>query len=252
MAKKSILLNYDCTDFSQKMHVIPHIATSKNFTKEYRKDRVRFLFVGTANSTRDFNMKGGYEALEVFNILSKKYSNLELVIKSRVPDDIKLRYSANPNIRIIDEILPWALLEEEFKQADIFLFPSHMLQNTVVLEAMSYELPVITTFIGSSGGEFVEDGITGFVVPSPEALPYFKGNYMLTSETIYWELLARTEDTVDMEVIKALVERASLLIENPDLRTKMGKAARKEIDEGRFSIKRRNLKLKEIFDTATQ
>ena len=45
--------------------------------------------------------------------------------------------------------------------------------------------------------------------------------------------------------------KTSLLIENPDLRRKMGKAARWEVDHGRFSTEKRNERLKRIFDEAT-
>jgi glycosyltransferase involved in cell wall biosynthesis len=56
---------------------------------------------------------------------------------------------------------------------------------------------------------------------------------------------------LDHKVVEELVEKTSVLIEDRDLRKKMGKAAREEIETGRFSIEKRNEKLKRIFDEGT-
>jgi len=47
------------------------------------------------------------------------------------------------------------------------------------------------------------------------------------------------------------VEKTSSIIENPELRRQTGKAGRWEVEHGKFSIERRNEKLKRIFDEAT-
>jgi len=250
MAKKSILMNFNCADFEHKIEVIPPAVHSKDFVKDYSQDKVRLLFIASVNDPGDFESKGGKEALQTFTTLNRKYDNLELVVRAKVPKHIRDKYAGFNNLKIIEEILPWQLLEEEFKQADIFLFPSHLLHNTVVLEAMSYELPVVTTEIGASNGEYVEDGVTGFVVASPEKVPYFLGNFILTSETIHRGRLIKATQSVDARVVDELVAKTSLLIENLNLRRKMGKAARWEIEHGNFSLEKRNERLKRIFDEA--
>jgi len=250
MAKKSILMNFNCADFEHKIEVIPPAVHSKDFVKDYRQDKVRLLFIGSVNDPEDFEAKGGKEALQAFTILNRKYDNLELVVRAKLPNQVRSRYAGISNLKIVEEILPWQLLEQEFKQADIFLFPSHLLHNTVVLEAMSYELPVVTTEIGASNGEYVEDGVTGFVVNSSEKVPYFLENFILTSETTHRSRLIKATRSVEPEVVDELVTKISLLMENSDLRKKMAKAARWEIEHGKFSIKRRNDRLKKIFDEA--
>jgi len=250
MAKKSMLLNFNCADFEHKIEVLPPAVHSKDFVKDYSRDKIRLLFIGSVNDPEDFEVKGGKEALQAFAILNRKYDNLELVIRSKLPDHAKSKYAGLSNIRVVEEILPWQLLEQEFIQADIFLFPSHFLQNTVVLEAMSYELPVVTTEIGATNGEYVKDGVTGFVVASSERVPYFLGNFILTSETIHRSQLIKATRSIEPEIVDELVAKTSLLMENPDLRRKMGKAARWEVDHGKFSIRKRNNRLKKIFDEA--
>ena len=252
MAKKSILLNFNCADFEHKIEVIPPAVHSKDFIKDYNQDKVRLLFIGSVNDPKDFEAKGGNEALQAFTILNSKYDNLELVVRAKLPNHIRSEYAGLSNLRVVEEILPWQLLEQEFHQADIFLFPSHLLQNTVVLDAMSYELPVVTTEIGATNGEYVEDGVTGFVIASSDKVPYFTGNFILTSETIHRGRLIKATRSLEPKVVDELAAKTSLLIENPDLRRKMGKAARWEVDHGRFSIERRNERLKKIFDEAVR
>jgi len=99
--------------------------------------------------------------------------------------------------------------------------------------------------------ELVEDGITGFVVKSSEKVPYFSENLIPTGATPQRHVLAKAIQTVDAQVVEELVEKTGLLIENREVRERMGKAARWETEEGKFSIKKRNEKLKRIFDEAT-
>ena len=88
----------------------------------------------------------------------------------------------------------------------------------------------------------VRDGETGFLIRPPFGL----NPDMLTREIVNM-ISARSPD---MHVAKELVEKTSILIEDEGLRRKMGIAGRREIETGKFSIKRRNEKLKKIFDEA--
>ncbi len=239
------------------MEVVPHAVHRKDFTKIYDEGKVKLLFVGSANRPQYFDHKGGKEALEVFSILNKKYKNLELTMRVSIPHHIKNRYGevlAMENVRLIEEIVPWEVLEREFMTADIFLCPTHEMHNTVILDAMSYELPVITTEIGSTGE--IEDGAVGLVVKNSEKVPYFWNGgglrfiFSLGSTPLHHEFLQAIQ-TVDPRVVEELVEKTSILVENQELRRKMGKAARYEVEEGKFSIKQRNETLKRIFDEAT-
>jgi len=252
LAEKSILLNFNCADFEQKLEVVPQAVNKKDFIKDYKEGKVKLLFVGSANVPHGFYYKGGKEVLEVFSILNRKFENLELVIRIKIPQNVKDKYKetlAMENVRVIEEIQPWLVLEEEFMTADIFVYPTHELHNTVILDAMSYELPVVTTEIGSTGR--LQDGVTGFIVKSSEKVPYFSESLIPIGATPQRHMLARAIQTVDSGVLDGLVEKTSLLIENPELRRRMGKAAKQEVEEGKFSIKNRNEKLKRIFDEAT-
>ena len=241
---KTMLANLDCQRFKHKLETIPLTAHSKDFTKKYHEDKVRLLFVGSINIPKEFEITGGKEALEAFMYLRNKYDNLELVIRSDMPDEIKRKYSGIDNVRIIDDTISWEEVEQIYQNTDILLYPTYMVPGMKILEAMSYEMPFIIT---DTWGNPEMDGKAGFIIKKSERVPFYVGNYEPV-EIFKWESLIK--DT-DLKMVQEIVEKASVLIENKELRRKMGKAGRKEIETGKFSIKRRNEKLKRIFDEAT-
>ena len=245
-AKRTFLANLDCSRFSHKLETVYLAVPPRQFTKKYDKHRVKLLFVNSANIPGQFELKGGREVLETFTLLNQRYPNLELVVRSDMPADIKRKYSSLPNLRIIDKVIPWEELEHEWTTADIFIMPTHITPYQSILDAMSYELPVVTIDVFANA-EQVQDGKTGFVVAASKAIPYEKlhleGCLPLPS---FIKAIAR----VDPEVVRQLADRVSLLIENEELRRQMGRAGRWEIENGKFSINRRNEQLKRIFDEA--
>jgi len=250
-AKKTILLNMDCEGFKNKISVVPLAVNKNSFVKdENRNERTKLLFVGSANIAGEFEYKGGKEVLEAFISLSKTYNNLELVIRSDIPQIIKAKYGHVQNIRVLEKIVPWGVLEQEFKTADIFLFPAHSTPGLALLDAMSYELPVITTDVWANP-EMVDDGRTGFVIARSENVPYYTEDFIPNWDYRPNSRFMKAIQQVDHNVVSRLIEKISILIENKDLRRKMGKAGRQEIENGKFSLSRRNEELKKIFDEAT-
>ncbi|MFC1998982.1 glycosyltransferase family 4 protein [Chloroflexota bacterium] len=248
--KRTVIENLDSRNFEHKVEVVLLAVPKKDFVKDYSsKDTMKLLFIGSANLPEDFEVKGGKEAIETFIQLTKKYDNLELVIRSWVPQYIKNRCAQFKNIRIIDEMIPMEMLEQEFKSSDIFLFPSHNTPGLAILEAKSYELPVVTTDVWGNP-ELIKDGETGFMVNKSEKIQYYVDNFVPN-----WgspESMKIIKGGVDPKVIEQLVAKTSLLIEDEDLRRRMGRAGRQEIETGKFSIGERNLKLKKIFDEAIE
>lgn len=249
--KKTLFLNLDCKKFEEKIETVRLAVHPKKFVKNYDNDKVKLLFVGTANVFNidsSFDLRGGKEVLEAFALLNKEYPNLELVMRSIIPQDLRQKYNhLSKKIRIIDRMLPWSSLEEEFKSADIFLFPGHTTPGMTILDAMSYELPIIATNVWGNS-EIVKDGETGFLIKKSRKVPY----YMRTPKGLiyYTPAFLKAIRKTDPEVIKDLAKKTSMLIEDKELRRKMGRKARQEIETGEFSIKKRNEKLKKIFDDA--
>jgi glycosyltransferase involved in cell wall biosynthesis len=91
--------------------------------------------------------------------------------------------------------------EEAFAKADIFAFPTNYHNECfplVLLEAMQYALPTVSTFEGGIP-DIIEENKTGFLVPQKDA--------------------------------KALAEKLEILIKSPELRQQMGNAGRKKYEK---------------------
>ena len=109
--------------------------------------------------------------------------------------------------------------EEIFANADIFVHPTlNDCFPLVLLEAMQYSLPVVSTYEGGIS-DIVEDGISGYLVPQNS--------------------------------VGALVEKIEVLIKNPELRKKMGKAGRLKF-ENEFTLDRFEHNLNEILQTVVE
>lgn len=105
--------------------------------------------------------------------------------------------------------------DEFLFRADIFAFPTYYHNECfplVLLEAMQYCLPTVSTFEGGIP-DVIEDGKTGFLVPKKNTI--------------------------------ALAEKLELLISNPELRNKLGKAGREKY-ENEFTINLFEQRLKDI------
>lgn len=148
----------------------------------------------------------------------------------------------------MDKVVPWGELEQEFMSADIFVMPSYTGVASSILEAMSYELPVVTTNVYHQP-EVVEDGRTGLLVEKSGRVPWYVNGF-IPNDPLH-PSFQRAIRTVDHRLAQRLVEKVSVLIENPELRRNMGAAARWEIEHGKFSIERRNERLKRVLDECT-
>ncbi len=248
LTKQTVLHHLNCSGFPQKVETIYRAVPSQPMVKTDRNDGiVKLLFVGSANIPGEFeDEKGGKEALEAFLILNNKYSNLQLTIRSDVPSKVKADIAKVENIKLIDHTIPWKEMEAEFLSADIFLLPAHHTPSLTFLDAMSYELPVVT--IDSwANSEIVEDGKTGLVayhdredwVPVADFLP----------EGIT-KPFKRGSRPISNQSVQSLVKNTSKLIESETLRKQLGKAGRWEIENGKFSIETRNRKFKDVLDRA--
>jgi len=251
VAKKSLLVNLDHRLIQDKVQIIPLSVSPKAFTKTYDAERIKLFFVGSGSEPRRFREKGGKEVLEAFLLLTKKYDHLELVIRCDVPPNVKRTCEGLPNVKLMEKLVPWEKLEQEFKTADIFLLPTLFPgQDMAILDAMSYELPVITTSYGANS-EMVKDGITGFVVPSSGRIPEYDEDLNPAELSALASRYYRAIKTTDYRVVEGIVDKASMLIEDLHLRERMGRAGRREVEEGQFSIGNTNTKLGRVLDEAT-
>ena len=213
-------------EIERKVEVVyPGIPIPKVKERKNNKE-ITLLFVG-----RYFYEKGGLDVLRTFDFLTKKYKNVECLVVSETPEKIKERYSQNPKIKFFGLMPQEELYEKIYSKTDIFVYPGYSdTFGFAMTEAMSFGIPVVSVE-GKSRKEIVEEGKTGFVVERPS-------HYSVK------EIEFREKE----DIIKNLIEKTSLLIEDKTQRNKMSEECRKLIKEGKFSIKQRNMKLKKIYE----
>lgn len=247
--EKQTLFKYlDCSKFKEKITVVHLSVKPKEFNKKYNKENLSILFMGTSNVSNieySFKERGGVEVLEAFNEISNKYSNIELIIRAKIPRDILVKFSkllSKPNIKIIDRIIPLNKFRSLMENSDMLLFPGYITPAMTFIDAMSYEIPIIATD-WRGNNEMIQDNVTGYLIRSPYRLKPVLPLSRQEKKIIF----SKGPDSL---VIQELIEKMSILIEEKKLRQKMGRSARKEIETGKFSIKKRNSQLKEIFNDA--
>jgi glycosyltransferase involved in cell wall biosynthesis len=247
VGRRSLLADLNSEAFAHKVTVVPYAVPPKRFQKACNDGRHRLLFVGSGTSKGGFDFRGGREALETFALLRQRYDNVEMVVRSDVPPDVKSRYRGMSGLRIIDDFISREEMDHEYRSADIFIIPSHNTSPMIVLDAMSYELPVVTINTWANP-EYVADGKTGLVACSSTKLQYYNpGTHQPNWANAAFQRAIRTPDP---DVVSDLVSKVAILIEDVELRRRLGKAARWEVEHGRFSLTSTNQMLARIFDEA--
>ncbi len=246
--KRALLSLLGMPELERKIAVIYPATPAKRFVKREAKGPIRLLFVGSANidTPHQFETKGGRILLEAFLSLRQQYQDLQLFVRSKVPGDVRERFGSVKGLTIVEKILPVDQLERLFLDADIFVAPVHTVPSKTIVQAMSYELPVVMTDVWSAP-ELIDDGQTGILIHHPTAHVFTDDFVVHFDSREYRQVLS----TVNPEVVRGVVESVTRLIEDSELRRRLGREARQEVEVGRFSTKQRNEALKRVLDEAT-
>jgi glycosyltransferase involved in cell wall biosynthesis len=264
--RESLRTYLDISRFKEKIEVVypAHHKVEVDMRKR-GGDTVHLLFIGNR-----FYAKGGREVLEAFEVLRNRYRVRLTMICSDIPDEVRARYASCQDLSLLPRLLPgrrlkltvrntitrlgWpvyqALPRDEiirlYEQADIFVLPDFMDSMVVYPEAMAHGIPVVSTDSPPTP-EFVEDGVTGFLIPSPI---FFLGKGLLKRWMDWYSFVEIIKKSEFPAMVGALVEKLSILIENRDVRERMGAEAKRRVDEGKFSLGERNRKLSKIYEEA--
>ena len=207
---------------------------------------IDLLFINSwCQVAENFFVRGGLDVLEAFSILRKKYPNLRLTLRTELPDlaEHYHRIVTDGWVRVIDRFLTPEEMAELHAGSHIFLLPAARVHIVSLLQAMSYGLAVV----GSDGWgmeEYLDDGRNGLVVRgrhgtaswADEDAGVLRENY----ETTY---------TPDPVVVAGIVEAVSRLVEDRELRRRLGRAARADV-ETRYNLANWNQGMKAAFDLA--
>jgi glycosyltransferase involved in cell wall biosynthesis len=191
-----------------------------------------------------FFLRGGLDVLEAFDVLRRHYPQVRLTIRSSLPP-LPARYQRmllDGWVRVIDHFLPADLMADLQRESHVFLLPAARVHIVSVLQAMAYGQAVVVSD-GWGMEEYVDHGRTGLVVPGHSKVAWADRAAGMLRED-YAPMHAS-----DRQVVAGLVESVSLLVEQRDVRRRLGAAARAEV-ETQFTLDNWNAALKTAFDRA--
>jgi len=227
----------DCEKFKDKIEVLYPSSHISSFTREPHK-KIRILAIMSI-----FYGKAGIQVLKVFSKIQKKYPNVEFWIRADVPEELKKKTKLN-NVKYMDyfgNIIPREdLIKDVYTKCDIFFYPTLVDSfGYSLIDAMTTRLPIVSTNLYAIP-EIVRNEENGIIVKIP--------GYELSKEynqTFPWDLLTgKTEDKFVEDCYNAL----GRLIQNKQLRERMGKSGFERISKGDLSISARNKKLRKIYE----
>jgi glycosyltransferase involved in cell wall biosynthesis len=237
--QRSIEYALGSREIKHKMEVV-YPAISPLRVKKKKHDGINILFVSYG-----FFNKGGKEVLEACDALRRKH-DFNLTMISDVPDEYREMY---PNFNYVKPNLPRKrVLEEYFSMADIFVLPSYMdTFGMVYLEAMSAGIPIVGSNIFAvpeivgKAGKFVDIG----------RYSWYGKDWQFAWKK--WQQLEELlENKPKPEIVHQIMRYVGDLIDSKTLRNRMGRYGIKEVEKGKFSIKRRNIQLKRIYEEAVR
>jgi len=243
IALESFKKNFKDLNKKIKQEVVyPTIYIPKKYLKKNKKEKI-VVFGGSANIITEsiFYHKGGYETLLAFDKLSQKFPHYKFIFLGYVPKRIKIPKREN---LIIKKILPLEKLYELLNKSEIFIQPNYAVPATIFLIAMYFKLPIITydtwgnkEYVSSNSGILLKPKIN---ITNEFGIPTLSENNL--------KKIRENSGENSKKIIKA-VEK---LIKNEKLRIKMGEEGYKKVTKGKFSIEKRNKKLRKIYEEAVK
>jgi glycosyltransferase involved in cell wall biosynthesis len=231
---------------SAKVH---HVPLGVRLPPRYQRhrdgeDTINLLFINSwQNHASSFFVRGGLDVLGAFSILHRRYPNLRLTIRSALPP-LHAHYHRLLEagwVRVIDRFLPPEEMEALHAESHIYLLPAARIHIVSLLQAMSHGLAVVTSD-GWGIEEYVTHGRNALVV---------KGRYGKVTLADEQEGILREQYdpmfTPDAGVVDGIVDAVSRLVEDRQLRRRLGETARADVSS-KYSLEQWNRGLKAVFD----
>jgi len=204
---------------------------------------LKILFMGSIKNSEDFYLKGGLETIRAFEKLQGKYPEVRLVIRSKVPKEIKRLISKNSSITLIENFISDEKIGSLYKNSDVLSCPAHTYMLMSWLEAMSYGLSIVVLDTYAAE-DYVTNGENGFLIKPSSLIPYSMKSYPTNVREGYFLKAIKDQDDI---VINALSETFEKLLVDINLRKKLAKGSRRIIDS-KFTLTIRNKKIKTALD----
>lgn len=246
-SKRTIIKSFNDSEVNDKINVVRYTVAPKTEKVKNVDKTIRILFLGTINPGTEMNYeyKCLYETVSAFLNLQKEYkTKIHLIIRSRIPHDIKQKISKNDGITIYEKYLTSQEMKKLFLSCNIFPHVGYEVLNLSVLEAMSYGLAVIATDLFNTS-EHIQNMKNGLLINPRNKKPFYTKKELPNERSgLFTKEMKKSREYMTNK----LTESLRVLIEDENLRIQLGKSASNTIEDGEFSIKKRNTVLKQIFD----
>jgi hypothetical protein len=232
---------------SKKIYYAPlGVPVPQRWQRHEESEEIHLLFINSwCQVPANFYVRGGLDILEAFAILHERYPQLRLTLRTELPtlDDHYHRILEKGWVRVMNRFLSAEEMATLHAGSHIFLLPAARIHVVSLLQAMSYGLAVVTSD-GWGIEEYVTHERNGLIVKGR----YGKSSWADTQAGILREDY-ETMYTSDPEVVRGIVEAVSRLVEDRELRKRLGRTARRDV-ETKYSLERWNQGLKEALDKA--
>ncbi len=160
---------------SSVIYPIP-IAKPKQIVQKKFDGHLRLLFLGT------YYIKGGVEVAHAYERLRKQYTNLSLTIVTDLDmlyDHHRAYLKALPGLTLLNADLDEVAIASLYQKHDVFVLPTYREGfGLVLIEALAYGLPIITTDQFATS-EMVTHDSNGFIFPDHPMKDYDPKTYKL-------------------------------------------------------------------------
>jgi glycosyltransferase involved in cell wall biosynthesis len=116
-----------------------------------------------------------------------------------------------------------------------------------LVEAMNYGLAILTTSYAGID-DLVQDGYNGIICKNNSLFEYFDPYHMVRHDLSDQVMLHSGNDP---RMIQDFVEKAEMLMRDPELRKSLAQNAQKTLEQGEYSFQQNNEKRKNIYDRLT-
>jgi hypothetical protein len=214
--------------------------------EEKDPDEIHLLFINSwCQIPENFYLRGGLDVLEAFAVLRERYPQLRLTMRTSLPAlaDPYQRILEEGGVRIISRFLTGEEMAQLHLKSHIYLLPAARVHIVSLLQAMSYGLATVASdgwgieeYIDHERNGLVVKGRYGKAAWADEEVGMLRENY----ETMH---------TPSPEVTQGIIDAVSRLVEEHELRARLGRAARADV-EAKYTLAQWNEGLKAAFDRA--
>jgi glycosyltransferase involved in cell wall biosynthesis len=206
---------------------------------------LNFLFTNSWHQDpASFYIRGGLDVLEAFAILQDRYPHLRLTLRTELPECLNDRYYRlieSCHVRVISRFLPSAQLDALIRQSQIYLLPAARVHAVSLLQAMAAGLVVVASD-GWGFDEFIMHERNGLIVRGHRGKVSWQDPETGMLRENYEPMSASNP-----EVVQGLVDAVTRLIEDRNLRVRLGRQARADVQDG-HSLEQWNGGLKAVLD----